>query len=550
MKKKIIIILILAGSVFQLLTVFRSGQKCDYGRCFWGPNGHDGVWHLALGRQAGQKIPPANPVYSGRDLKNYHWGYNLLLGLAWRILPVSITRIHFQIIPVIFALSLGLLSFKLAKAVSGSYWVGFWFTFLNYFSNSLGWVVSLIRNGKIGGESLFWSMQMPSFLLNPPFALSVLILVVGYYLWHKWADQLTWKRILIIGIIFGLLLNVKAYAAILFGLSAGISLLVKRDRFNLKNILVIGIAGVGYLLTWYLWHRQGSFPFIFKPLWFIRTMLEAKDRLYLPRFGHMWWTLHLDWLSSPRFWILAGGGTAAFIVGNFNLRLLGMKKLSNKFLEINFLLIILISIILPLLFVQNGTTWNTIQFIYYGLIFANYFMAKLMVEIGRSRKFLIIPIILITILGSWEVFKTYLTKNPAAYIPDQELAGLGHLEKLEGNNVLAYPYNPNLRNKLDPPYPLYIYESTAYVSAFTGKKEFASDRMNLDITGFDWEERIKEKKKFFESSDEIWARGFLLNNQIDYVYLVNDQDFNLPADKLGLKMIFDQEHVRIYQVLN
>jgi len=397
---------------------------------------------------------------------------------------------------------------------------------------------------------MFWSMQMPSFLLNPPFALSVLILIIGYYLWHKWADQLTWKRVFIIGIIFGLLLNVKAYAAILFGLSAGISLLIKRERFNLKNIFVVVIAGLGYLIAWYLWHQQGSFPFIFKPLWFVRTMFEAKDRLYIPRFGHMWWTLHRDWLTSPRFWILAGGGTAAFIFGNFNLRLLGVKKLGNKFLEINFLMAILISIVLPLLFVQKGTTWNTIQFIYYGLIFSNYFMAKFLSQIGQSRFFLIIPVILITVLGGWEVFKTYLTRKPAAYVSEQELVGLDYLEDLEGNNVLAYPYNPSIKKESAPPYPLYIYESTAYVSAFSGKQEFASDLMNLDITGFNWEERVKDKKRFFESTDEIWARGFLLNNQIDYVYLVKDQDISLPADKLGLKMIFDQEHVRIYQVLN
>ncbi len=550
MKKKLIIILILVGSIFQLLTVFRSGQKCSYGRCFWGPNGHDGIWHLALGRQAVKRIPPANPVYSGESLKNYHWGYNLVLGWAWNSLPFSIARVHFQVLPIIFSLLLGFLSYKLAKAITGSFWVGFWFAFLNYFSNSLGWLVNLIRNGQIGGESMFWSMQMSSFLLNPPFGLSVLILLFGYFLWQKWSGRLDWKRAIFLGIIFGLLLNIKAYAGILFGLSVGISLLIKRDRFNLKNIVVVGSAGLIYLITWFWWHRQGSFPFILKPLWFVRTMFEAKDRLYVPRLGHMWWTLRQGWLTSPRFWVLAGGGTAAFIIGNFNLRLLGLKELGKKFLEINFLVIILIGLTLPLLFVQTGTTWNTIQFLYYGLIFSNYFMAKFISKFSQTKIYLIIPVILIITLGSLEVFKTYLTKKPAAYISKQELIGLEELEALEGEVVLAYPYNPNLKNKSSPPYPLNIYESTAYVSAFSGKQEYASDRMNLDITGFDWEERIKEKEKFFDSTDVIWARGFLLNNQIDYVYLLEDQEFKLSTSDLGLKMIFDQENVRIYEVLN
>jgi hypothetical protein len=74
------------------------------------------------------------------------------------------------------------------------------------------------------------------------------------------------------------------------------------------------------------------------------------------------------------------------------------------------------------------------------------------------------------------------------------------------------------------------------------------DEMNLDITGFDWQSRRLESEKFFKSNDEFFARGFLVNSQIDYIYLVNDQTFSLDKSKLQLTQIFDNNEVKIYKV--
>ena len=72
--------------------------------------------------------------------------------------------------------------------------------------------------------------------------------------------------------------------------------------------------------------------------------------------------------------------------------------------------------------------------------------------------------------------------------------------------------------------------------------------MNLDITGFDWQTRRKEIEKFFTTTDKYFARGFLLNNNIDFIYLVNDQEFKLSDNDLQIDKIFDNSQVRIYKV--
>jgi len=72
--------------------------------------------------------------------------------------------------------------------------------------------------------------------------------------------------------------------------------------------------------------------------------------------------------------------------------------------------------------------------------------------------------------------------------------------------------------------------------------------MNLDITGFDWKQRRLESEKFFTTQDEFFARGFLINNNISYIYLINDQNFSLTTFNLQVDEIFNNSQVRIYKV--
>jgi len=558
-KKTLLAILIFLGVGFQLVTVFRSGSSCLEGICFWGPNGHDGVWHLALINQIQQQIPPLNPVFAEETLRNYHWGYDLLAGLIAKILPISVLNLHFRVLPLIFSFLLGLLSFTLGVWLANSFWVGFWFAFLNYFANSLGWLITLIRNGSLGGESLFWAMQSISFLLNPPFALSVIILLFGFYLWRRWEKNLDLKKIFVLGIIFGSLLNIKAYASILFFLSLttiiciDVSIHRYRRVKNLFRIWIVSLFVSG--LIWLLWQRGGGWPFIFQPFWFIRTLFEARDRLFVPKLGQIWWVLADNWLTSPKFWLLAGGGILVFLVGNFNTRLLGLareiiSKRKRSDIEQMFWGIVLWGTVIPLFFIQKGTAWNTIQFLYYSLLFANWFLAQFLADLTKKRCWIRLLLVVIPLLpANYGNLKDYLGFPPPAIIPREEIEGLKFLGSQSGKVVLTFPYDRYKKLGLKAPLPLYLYETTAYVSAFSGKISFLEDEMNLEITGFPWQERRKEIEQFFITEDSIWSRGFLLNNKIDYIYLVDKQELPLEPEKLGIKMIFNQEKVRIYEVL-
>ncbi len=553
-EKLLLAFLIFLGSGIWWSTMARSGYLYSFGLGFWGPNGHDGVWHLALMQQTVRHLPPRNPVFAGTMLQNYHWGFDFLAGWTAKLLSLSFLDVYFRLFPLFLAISIGLLSFYLGKIITKDYWVGFWFAFLNYFAGSLGWVVTLLRNGTLGGESLFWSMQSVSTLINPPYALSLVFLLAGFILWYCWYRHLTWIKLFLLGVMFGSLVIIKAYASVLFFLTIGTLVLfasVRKRWQEAKIFLKILIASGIFTFSILLFESQkGSWPFIWQPFWFVRTLFEARDRLYWPKLGMMWWTLRVRWWTSEKLWLLVLGGSILFLLGNFNTRILGALRRVNEGWDYVFGVLVFWGIFIPLFFVQKGTAWNTIQFFYYALFFANLFLANYLTKLTRKRHFLLALLILLPLLpGNLGTIKIYLGFPPPAMLSTREIEGLKFLAKQPEGVVLTFPYNKFAQNGLRPPLPLYLYESTSYVAAFTGQPVFLEDEMNLDITGYPWQERKTQVKQFFQSRDAIWARGFLINNKISYIYLVGGQKFPLPPGDLGVKMIFNNGQVKIYQVM-
>ncbi len=559
----VVAILILLGGGVLSLTMVRSGRLYSFGLGFWGPNGHDGVWHLALMQQVVRHLPPRNPVFAGTVLQNYHWGFDFLAGWTAKLLSLSFLDVYFRLFPLLLAVSIGFLSFYLGKTVTKHYWVGFWFAFLNYFAGSLGWVVTLLRNGTLGGESLFWSMQSISTLINPPYALSLVFLLVGFLFWIKMRKSNNWQSGVLLGIFLSVLTIIKVYASILIGLALFCWWLwqrfVKQEKNNFDfwvwvvsgTVSILFLLGVGALS-----HRS---ELVFHPFWFAHSMIESLDKLYFPRLAALRINLAAHWWSwkLPFLLLLELGLIVVFALGNMGTRILGgveiIKKLATRKLEdfdvlVGFVLVF--SFLFPLLFVQRGTTWNTIQFFYYFLFFSNFYFAVFLARLTEKRRWLVVvPLLFLTLPTTFASLRGYLGDIPPTALPYYELEGLSFLARRPEGIVLTFPYNKFAKNGLRPPLPLYLYESTSYVAAFTGQPVFLEDEMNLDITGYPWQERKAQTKQFFQSRDAIWGRGFLINNKIGYIYLVNEQKLPLSPGDLGVKMIFNNGQVKIYKVM-
>ena len=547
--------IIIISTVFFSLTMFRSGLRYQFGLGFWGPNGHDAIWHLSLINQLKQQIPPLNPIYSDSILQNYHWGFDFFVALISNLTKLDTSLLYFQILPIIFSLLIGFLSYKLVFLVTKNNITSIFFVILNYFAGSFGWIYTLFNNHQIGGESLFWSMQSSSTLLNPPFALSLILILTGLIFWHKYNYSNSIKIAILIGLIFGLLSGIKVYAGILIGLALSFYWFfqaISSKKFFGFNFIVCLITGlISLIILISLGVLKGNQLLEFKPFWFINSMIESVDKFYWPKLASFRFNQTNFFIST----IIEIGLIFIFLIGNLGTRFLGLfiylsKKVKKNINNLDKLLffVFFFSFLIPLFFIQKGTAWNTIQFFYYFLFFANYYLAQFLANIWSKHKILVLFLLFISCITSISTLKDYFGNPSPSSLPNSEIEALNFLKNQPNGFVLTYPYNKYEKEKMTTPVPLYAYETTSYVSAFSHKQTFLEDEMNLDITGFDWKQRRIEEEKFFSSKDNFFARGFLLNNKIDYIYLVNNQNFSLSAFDLQIDEIFKNDQVRIYQV--
>lgn len=572
-----IFIIIILGSFFQIIPVFKSGLEFAYGIGFWGPNGHDAIWHISLANEILNGLPPANPILADTPLLQYHYFYDLLLSAFHSTSSISIENLLFRLFPLMFSILLGVGVYSLIVSVlkrsitDKTLKLGVFLSlFFVYFAGSFGWIADYIRKGTLGGESAFWANQSVSLNLNPPFVFSLIMLFGIFHLILFRAKNIF--SFVIYAIVVGTLFEVKAYAAILVFLGLGVLFLFnlfKKDFYYLKLGFLSVVLSLLILITNYQSAMQsGSLfsVFIFSPLWFVHTMLEANDRVPWQRIVLMR-TVGEQEHNYLKIVIAESIGFFLFIVGNLGMRVFGfiafikMNKILNKDILIFGLTILTFSFLIPLFFIQKGTPWNTIQFMYYGLyimcIPAGLFFGWL---IGRLPKILAILIGLIIIVlipvNSVTTAEGYFYSYPHTFISNNEIAALNFLKKQNDGVVLTFPYDKNLKKKINEPFPIYVYESTAYVSGFGGKPVFVEDILQQEILTTseldpndinNYKKRLVDSKTFFNIKDQNWSKEFLKKYNIKYVYLIKDLQTIPLSSEIGLEKIYENKEVVIYK---
>ena len=293
----------------------------------------------------------------------------------------------------------------------------------------------------------------------------------------------------------------------------------------------------------------------YQPFWFTNSMIESPDRLYLPQLANMRYSLESANRIGPRLILLQTVTLAIFIIGNFGWRLLGFitSRSKNLSIQIIFNLLALFTIIIPTLFIQKGTSWNTIQFLYYGLFLTNFTLVIFIYSRPHLlSKFISVVIIIINIFPLIGSTPQYLGKIPPTAIPPSEIKALNYLSQQPAGTVLTVPYDAYLKTSITTkPLPLYAYETTGYVSAYSHHSTFLEDEMNLGNSGLNYQPILDDAKKFFRQQNKYQDRGFLVNNQISYIYLTGKQIENnlLNQNDLSLETIYNQDENLIYRVL-
>lgn len=541
--------LILSGTIFQLIPTFRNGLTYPFGMGFWGPNTHDGIWHISLINQLIKAVPPENPIFANTSLKNYHFLYDLLVACTSYLFSISPIDLVFRFYPIIFSILLGIGSYWLAMQLFKSRLGAIFSLYFVYFAGSFGWIVSYIKDKSFAGESAFWANQSISFNLNPPFASSLVIVIALLYILYSF-EKKTASNLLLAILLTGSLMGFKAYGAALTLGSLFLSGVLKREG---SYLLVFAGGMVISSLIFFTNFELSSQLLIFSPFWLVHSMIDSPDRVGWMRISL---ARQVGFEKGNWFKFISAEfvGLFLFIVGNLGLRMLSLlafiniKKIFREYLFISIFSII--SFLIPILFIQSGNSWNIIQFSYYGLYIGALVSGMVLAKISAKLSRLIflpfsVVILALTPINSIVTATYYTGYLPHARIDVKELEALEFLSNQENGVVLTYPYDKKTKQKLAEPWPLFAYDSTAYVSALSGKSVYLEDEPQNEILLTEYKKRLVASLDFF---NQTMGKNFLRQNNIKYIYLPKIYNIGLDSDLLGFKTIFENEIVTIFKV--
>ena len=222
----------------------------------------------------------------------------------------------------------------------------------------------------------------------------------------------------------------------------------------------------------------------------------------------------------------------------------------------------MISLIAPLLFLQKGVASNTIQFLQYFLILFGVLAALAITHIQNSIRSGILKILFIFIVIIFSIptqlglLYDFYHKPPLAKITSGEIQALDFLKANSNINsiILTPPYSKYLNLKMATP-DIWTWSDTSYVSAFTQRRTYLTDTEQVDIMGYNYQERLEFQKLIFESDEtEKTDKFFLVQieqklklNKIDYIYFPKRLRPKINLSIFGSK-IFDNSQIEIWRI--
>lgn len=543
------------GIAGQLAVISPSGIFQNGDLLFWSAHGHDGAWHIALMEEIKKGYPFENPSFAGEKLVNYHFFSDILPAMTSKYLPFSNLDLYFRIFPFFYSLFLGASAYYLTKRITNNFTASIWATIFTYFAGSFGFIVTYLKSKSIGGESIFWATQPQSSSGNPPQIVSNFLVLGALYFLITFLQKKNKLNFAICVLLFGTLSAFKIYAGVVLLLALGLAGIWQLIRERKLDLLLLSIlSGILSALLYFPNSTGGASFLIFQPWWYIRTMIVEPSRLNL-----------LDWELRRQTYIyehnwkrviwLEGMGLLIFFFGNLGMRFIGIWEFLKKskdslknYFNLVFISIIILSFILPLLFLQKGVASNTSQFLQYFVLLFGILAGITTSQITSRFKFLIPVIIILMITTQVGLLHEFYSRAAFAKISSQELEALKFVKEntSESDVILTPPYNQYLDLKDGTP-NIWDWFDTSYISAFTSRKTYMDDYEQNDIMGYDYKPRFEIKKTIFESKDADIVKKSLSQTNANILYFPKAEKPTVNPDDLGLTKIFENTTTEVWK---
>lgn len=534
-------LVLIAGSLAQLAMIFPSGIFRKGGYQFWGAQFHDALWHVAVAHKI-KDLSLENPIFSGEIIRNYHVLTNFVLAFISKITGLSLFHVTYRVLPSIIAIATGILTFILVNKVFKNQRAAIWSMFFVYLGSNLAYVLPLFGLGSEMLETAMWVQQSVSVFNNLPLATSIPIVLLAVISLKFYLERKDKHYFIYTIVLFALLPSTKSHSSVFllaFGIVGVWRFLTKRkyDLLILSSIAAL----LAYIIISPTFHFGKQL--IFEPGWFLRTMIEAPDRLNWQDWTlrYQFYKAHNDIFNLARFFTLA---FLIFFVGNLGTRVIsvfGIPKFKSLFSdEINLLLVIsaIIFAAMPMLFLATGMAWNTIQFFYYFLLIVGIYSGVGMYKLVSKMKsiklkwlFAIIIILLTIPVNLYSLWFYYShsadSKIQGAYLESlQKLSEVGRASDL----ILTLPTGTD----------------AVEIAAFTGKTMYLGDRTQAIVTGHDYQGRFDAIIKAMDQDEDLIE--LIDKHGIDWIFIKGSSPQIIEDIGHRLSEFYISDNIKIYHV--
>jgi len=521
---------------------------------------HDSLWHLALIKALTVNNPPVHPSSSDLILSNYHYLYDLWLANWQYLTGINLQDLYFRFSTLFILGFVSLSSLSLIRLLVKKRPLVFahlWLVIL-WWSGSFSYLIPLFLKEVGWGESSFWVSQTFVMLVNPQFLLSLGLLsslmIIGILPLKKKLDKasLIWWTVLV-SILLYVLAGVKFFGVVFGVMWVGLMMIYylrqRIDSIKQFGLMSMIMVGVGLVILWRFVDFSNS-SLIWAPLWFVSTMVAVEDRL--PIQDLVLREQHYRELGSWHYLILLKTfETVIFYVGNLGVRVLaillglvlwlnhrsGSKTLLYPFVWSFIIILSIVSSIIPLLFIQHGVVWNSIQFWYYTLFFADILVTGVFGYwwINTKRPRLTKSTIMILLFFSSLMFFIHMSTQFrwSEKIPNQAI----EIAKLLGSSdrLLVCPQIDQTS----------LYFESSFFSAFSDARVELIDPIQIQLLGLDGDGQMSELKSTFQSHKGADLISYL--SAAMTVVLCNIEYFD-NAKAISEKVIYQDEKLMMVRV--
>lgn len=523
--------------------IFPSGLFVKGRYQFWGVQFHDALWHVSVAQKL-KHFSFENPVYAGEIIRNYHYLTNLLIAFVSKVTGLSLFHVTYRILPMVVTIAIGVLTFVFVNKVFKNQKAAVWAMFFVYLGSNFAYILPFFGLGYAIWETTMWVQQPGSVFSNLPFATSIPVVLLALINLKLYLDKHKRKYFIYSTILFALLPSIKSHSVVLL-LALGIVGVLRVLSKRKLDILFLSLVSfmLAYIIISPTFHFEKHL--IFEPGWYLRTMIEAPDRLNWQDWAlrYQFYKAHYDIFNLAKFFAVA---FLIFFFGNLGTRIVALFGIPNIRKLFNDEIHLLLGIsafgfaLVPMLFLTTGVAWNSIQFFYYFLFIAGIYsgkgMYKLVSKIKRVQLKWIFSVVIILITIPVNIYTLwFFYAHPVdSKIEGARLESLQQLSKVgrASDVVLNLPAGSNMIE----------------IAAFTGKTMFLGDWLQAIVPGHDYQGRLDLLTEAMKKDKDFIK--LLKDYGIDWIYIKDVEPTIIEDVRYGLSEFYISDKIKIYRVEN